>query len=94
MKLKWSRRALADQRQIIDFYAEIDARLALDMLNRVDAAVDKLLDFPEMGRPGRVSGTREWPIKKSPFVAVYIAGSKEVRVLRVLHGATKWPGDQ
>lgn len=94
MKLRWGRRALADQQQIIDFYAEIDARLALEMIDRVEAAVDKLLDFPEMGRPGRVSGTREWPIKKSPFVAVYIARSKEVRVLRVLHGAMKWPGDQ
>ena len=92
MKLKWSRRALADQQQIIDFHAEIDAGLALDMIDRVEAAVNKLLDFPEMGRPGRVSGTREWPVKKSPFLAVYITGSNEVRVLRILHGAMVWPG--
>ena len=94
MKLRWGRRALADQQEIIDFYAEIDARLALEMIDRLEAAVDKLLDLPEMGRPGRVSATREWPIKKSPFVVVYVAGSNEVRMLRVLHGAMKWPGDQ
>jgi toxin ParE1/3/4 len=93
MKLKWSSRALADQQQIIDFYAEIDAGLALEMIDRVEAAANKLVDFPEMGRPGRVSGTREWPIKKSPFVAVYITGSNEVRVLRILHAAMMWPGE-
>lgn len=93
MKIKWSRRALADQQQIVDFYSEIDVVLALDMIDRIDATVENLLDFPQMGRPGRVPDSREWPIKKTPFIAICTAGPREIRLLRLLHGAMKWPSE-
>ncbi|MEO8727435.1 MAG: type II toxin-antitoxin system mRNA interferase toxin, RelE/StbE family [Acidobacteriaceae bacterium] len=44
-----------------------------------------------MGRPGRIDGTRELIIQRTPYIAVYHVDSEVVRILRVLHGAQQWP---
>jgi toxin ParE1/3/4 len=43
-----------------------------------------------MGRPGRVQGTRERIITGTPYIVVYRV-RHEVEILRVLHGAMRWP---
>jgi len=50
-----------------------------------------LADHPGMGRPGRVDGTRELVIAGLPYVVAYFHQGDTVTVLRVLHGAMKWP---
>lgn len=47
--------------------------------------------FPNMGRRGRVRGTRELVISNSPYVVAYIASETEVKILRVIHGRRYWP---
>lgn len=54
-------------------------------------AVERLADFPQRGRPGRLEGTRELVIVGTPYLAVYRTGETSVRILRVLHGAQDWP---
>jgi hypothetical protein len=44
-----------------------------------------------MGREGRVKGTRELVIGRSPFIAVYRIKGKRIEILRILHGAQQWP---
>jgi plasmid stabilization system protein ParE len=46
-----------------------------------------------MGRPGRIEGTRELVISRTPYIAAYRIAGDNVRVLRVLHGAQQWPDD-
>src|SRR3984893_10319060 len=46
---------------------------------------------PEMGRPGRVPGTRELVIPKTPFIVLYRLVGNTVQILRVFHGARRWP---
>jgi toxin ParE1/3/4 len=47
--------------------------------------------FPHLGRPGRVRGTREIAFPPLPFVAIYEVGDEQIIVLRILHGAQRWP---
>ena len=42
-------------------------------------------------RPGRVQGTRELVVPATPFIVVYRIEATGVVILRVLHGAQKWP---
>jgi toxin ParE1/3/4 len=50
-----------------------------------------LAEHPGMGRPGRVEDTRELVVTGLPYVVSYIHERDTVTVLRVLHGAMKWP---
>ncbi len=45
-----------------------------------------------MGRAGRVVGTREW-VGVPPYVLVYRVVDGALEIVRVLHGAQKWPPD-
>ena len=59
----------------------------------VFSAMRRLLEFPESGRPGRVVGTRELVVPRTPFIAVYSVTVDRLRILRILHGAQLWPDD-
>jgi plasmid stabilization system protein ParE len=58
---------------------------------RIRTCVEGLVQFPEMGRPGRIEGTRELVISSTPYIAAYRIVDEAVRILRVLHGAQQWP---
>ena len=71
MHLKWARPALGDIKEAGDFIALDNPQAAERMAERVQEAVEYLVDHPTMGRPGRVSGTRELVISGTPFIVVY-----------------------
>ena len=91
MHLEWSLFAIADREAIFDYMEQDSQRAAVVVDDRIEQQVEALEQFPEMGRQGRETGTRELVIQRTPYVAVYrIAGGK-VRILRILHGAQQWP---
>jgi toxin ParE1/3/4 len=53
--------------------------------------IETLAQFPELGRTGRVDGTRELIIGHTPYIAAYRIASNTLVVLRILHGAQEWP---
>ena len=61
------------------------------MDEEIARAARRLVDFPESGRPGRIAGTRELVIPRTPYVAAYVVLADRIRILRVLHGAQIWP---
>ncbi|URK86170.1 type II toxin-antitoxin system RelE/ParE family toxin (plasmid) [Rhizobium sp. RCAM05350] len=91
MKLVWSAFALSDRDGIFTHIETDNPAAAVTVDERIAAALRRLLDFPESGRPGRVVGTRELVIAGTPYVAAYTLTETTVRVLRVLHGAQQWP---
>ncbi|WP_336970808.1 type II toxin-antitoxin system RelE/ParE family toxin [Sphingobium aromaticiconvertens] len=93
MKLVWSQRAAADRLDIFIWIAEDDPQAAATVDDRIEAAAGRLIDFPESGRIGRVEGTRELVIARTPYVAPYQIVGNTVRILRVIHGARMWPHD-
>ncbi len=64
---------------------------ALAMWDEIEAQVERLKDFPNSGRPGRLEGTRELVVPRTPFIVVYRLAKEHVELLRVLNGAQKWP---
>lgn len=93
MRLVWSPFALADRDEIFSYIEVDNPRAAAELDERIASAVHRLLRFPESGRPGRVAGTRELVVARTPYIAVYAVTSDRVRLLRVLHGARMWPED-
>jgi len=55
------------------------------VLGRVAHAAELLERHPHIGTPGRVAGTREWPIKNSPLTMIYRVLPMKIQVLAVVH---------
>lgn len=91
MKLVWSAFALSDRDGIFTHIEVDNPAAAVTVDERIVAAVRRLRDFPESGRPGRIAGTRELVITGTPYIAAYAVTETTVRILRVLHGAQQWP---
>jgi toxin ParE1/3/4 len=49
------------------------------------------LTFPHRGRPGKKENTRELVLSPLPYIVVYRIAGDAVNILRILHGAQKWP---
>lgn len=64
-------------------------RVSLHIIRNVEVL---LLDNPGMGRAGRVPGTRELVIPGTPFIVPYRLTGDVIEILRIYHGARRWPG--
>ena len=91
MKLRWTPAALQDLRHLYEYIAEDNPSAASSMVNRIQEATQRLRKHPQMGRPGRVQGTRELIIAGSPYIVVYILSDSEIQIVAVIHSAVRWP---
>lgn len=91
MKIAWSPAAIADRDAIFDYIETDSPRAAIAVDERIEAAVVRLAQYPESGRPGRVEGTRELVVNDAPYILPYRVDGDIVRILRVLHSARLWP---
>jgi toxin ParE1/3/4 len=93
MLLRWSVFASADRKAIFDYIEADNPRAAAAIDERIRKRVMGLAQFPEMGRSGRIEGTRELVISGTPYIAAYRIVGETLRILRVLHGAQQWPNE-
>lgn len=93
MHLEWSVFAKTDRKFIFDYIEADNPRAAAAIDDRIQTRVECLAQFYEMGRPGRIDGTRELVISGTPYIAAYRIADNTVRILRVLHGAQQWPDE-
>lgn len=91
MRLEWTQPAFKDVQEAGRYIALDDPHAAKRMAERVREAVEYLVDQPNIGRPGRMQGTRELVISGTPFIAVYWVRGDVVQILRLLHHARQWP---
>lgn len=91
VRIVWSRYAVADRAGIFDFIALDNLRAAIRIDEALEAQIERLKTFPESGRLGRVTATRELPVPDTPYLVAYAIEGNSVRILRVLHGAQRWP---
>lgn len=93
MKLVWLPAARQDRTAAVDYIAADNPSAALKQLDEIERQSERLAAFPLMGREGRVEGTRELVITGTPFILVYRVppGGGQVQILRLLHGAQRWP---
>lgn len=91
MKVEWSPEAEDDLMEQFGYIAADNIEAANRVREEIFNQTDMLADFPEMGRLGRIRGTRELVIKGRPYIVGYRVAGNSVTILRVLHGARSWP---
>jgi len=92
LNLSFSPRALADLTAIRRFIAKDDAIVADRVIARILQSIAMLRHFPTLGRDGRVPETRELPIVRLPYFAVYhFPAATEIEVIAIVHERRKLP---
>jgi len=92
MRIRWTEPAAHDLTRICDYIEEHDGpEAARKVALRIYEGIEKLVPFPQRGRPGRKKSTREVVFPGLPFLAVYRVRGDAIEISRILHGAQKWP---
>lgn len=91
MILVWTERALADVDDIFAYVASDSPAAAERLTFVIETKAQLLLDHPEIGRPGRVDGTREFVVTGTPYILPYRVRDGRVEILAALHASRQWP---
>jgi toxin ParE1/3/4 len=84
---------MEDRIAIFDYIEADNPRASAATDLRIKRTAEQLARFPMMGGGGRVPGTRELVIARTPYIAVYRIKGESLLILRVLHGARQWPDE-
>jgi len=90
VRLIWTHPARQDRRDLREYIAADSPSAALALDDLIAKMAKRLTDHPGLGRPGRVTGTRELVAHRN-YILVYDVVDDMVRVLRVMHAARQWP---
>lgn len=92
MNIEWAPEALQDLDSLRVFISEHEPnaaqRVALSIVHMVETTI---AENPSIGRAGRVPGTRELIIPRTPFIVPYRSTGRALQILRVYHSARTWP---
>jgi addiction module RelE/StbE family toxin len=91
LKLKWTRRALHQLKEAQDYISRDNPDAANDVAKHIAQATHLLLTQPQLGRMGRVKGTREWVVNKTPYLLAYTVENNTLQILSVIHSKQDWP---
>ncbi len=86
-RLAFAEPAERDLNSIIDYIALYSPGAAENIYRTIVDSARRLARFPEMGRTGRLSNTREFPLPSLPYLLVYEVHWDIVTIVAVFHGA-------
>ena len=89
--IRYAADAVADLAAMRSYIAQQNPSAARRVADRIAKSVNRLAQHPQLGKPGRVYGTRELVIPKFPYVICYEEQEGDCLILRILHQATQWP---
>jgi len=68
--IRWSHSARRDYRNLIEWLADRNLAAADRIADAIERSVANLADMPQIGRIGRVLGTRELVVPRTPYVVI------------------------
>jgi toxin ParE1/3/4 len=90
-RLEWSHRSQADRLKITEFYAiEASPMIAEQAAAAIQSAADAAARQPLNYREGKKPGTREYVMRRFPYILIYRVTDAKVTIVRVLHQAMRY----
>jgi toxin ParE1/3/4 len=92
MNILWSQQAAVDLENVQAYIGKDNVVAAQKVVQTTMRLVSSQLTlYPEIGRMGRVEGTRELVVPKTPLVIVYRVKGSVIQILSVRHSSRLWP---
>jgi toxin ParE1/3/4 len=79
--VRWTLRAIQEAEEWIDWLTDRNVKSAIVASNELVRRTDRLAQFNELGRVGRLSGTRELSLPKWQKIVVYEIVEKSVVII-------------
>ena len=90
MNVVWSNSARRNLGDIVAYIAADNPAAAMWIDGLIVSAAARLRDFPAMGKPGAMPGTREL-LPHPRYRLVYSVSNDAITILAVVHTARQWP---
>lgn len=87
MKIVWTESARQDLLKIFTCISEENPTAAHRLLAEIKERAVLLQDNPQLGRAGRVDGTRELVVAGTQYILPYRLKEQQIQILAVFHGA-------
>jgi toxin ParE1/3/4 len=91
MKIKWTPTAAGHLKALEDYIAQDNPAAAYRVAQTIRKQVEMLVQHPYSGRKGRVEGTRELVISRTPYIVAYAVSGDNIAIPAVLHHSRKCP---
>jgi toxin ParE1/3/4 len=91
MNAVWSPRAIGHLVAIKEYIEKDSEGNAARIAARILDAIEILRTQPQMGRPGRLAGTRELVVSGTPYIVPYRVKQERLELLAVFDGRRQWP---
>jgi len=91
MKIVWSAASVRHLHQAVDYSQGESSSAAVPIRRRILETVKRVGQMPNSGRIGRIEGTREAVVLRSPYIVLYRISEQTVEILGIWHGAQLWP---
>ena len=91
MTVVWSPRAVGHLAHLRVHIAQHNPDDAGRIAGTLLAAVERLAVLPNLGRPGRVAGTREFVVPGTRYVIGYRLRGDRLEIVGVFHERQRWP---
>ncbi|MEJ0077085.1 MAG: type II toxin-antitoxin system RelE/ParE family toxin [Alphaproteobacteria bacterium] len=93
MRVRYTRRALANIDRIFHFIVRENPAAAVRVVARIEGLIGQLADVPEMGEAEEMAGIRRLVAMPFPYLIFYEVAADEVIVHHIRHGARRpWAG--
>lgn len=88
MQIVWELEAESDLDSILEYIAKDNIKAAIDVTNEIYQQVSMMsAPVSRRGKKGRVTGTMELSILRTPYIAVYVKNGQLLRIIKILHGS-------
>lgn len=87
----WLRKALRNLDEEATYVAQDNLQASQQVVARIAQAVELLRQQPGLGRPGRIAGTREFPVTNTRYLIPYRVRARRIEILRLFHTSRKLP---
>lgn len=90
MKLRYTKRALADLDRILAYLAQRSPQGASHVLGQIDETIRHLVAYPRLGRQTNRSNIRMRVTGDYPYLIFYrVTRQNEISILHIRHGARR-----
>ena len=91
MLIVWLPDASVEKDELLKYISEHNLLAAFGVDDHIRNQVAQLVEFPFLGRKGRISDTFELVISQTPYIVVYRIFEQEIQILHIFHSSRDWP---